>query len=259
MKIIQMSDIHLGGNGKTEEARLFRMIEELKQDYDLSQYVILITGDLVDDPKGVCHWETGQIGIAHAFIGMLKKLAKKVLIAPGNHDYYTWNGNGFYYDKESVEIFNANILGWVAVDFPIVTHFEDTVFIGLNTAHPSFFATGKLGSKQRNKLDKMLEKYKNDETIIYMHHHPYMVKSGGNFIYEKAMELMDSEEFMEIIDHRVNYVFFGHRHSWAGKVEHNGAYFVNCGSTGGKGSERGVMIVDTERNTSLYRTFGRKK
>lgn len=267
IKILHASDLHLGWNGNTNYQRLKKMFEEIIANNDVSEYVLVVTGDLIDDEDDdfEFHYIDGTIikksvqEVASDLISLFKGKVKDILIVPGNHDYYGSKGNGIKHCEACVKKFNKNIYGSETKEFPVLNIIDNTAFIGLNSAHPKFSATGKIGTKQRNKLKELLNK--NEEVksaknvVVYLHHHPFKLKKWyqqeGLFdiAYEGAMQLLDSEELLEIIEGKVDLVLFGHRHSWTGKIEKNGTAFINAGSTAGEGCKEGrgfssIMIAD---------------
>ena len=90
-KIIHLSDIHVGHDDCGEKFRtIIENITLLKQ--PASNYVILITGDLVENAN---HPENTDEAVDA--IMRLEQNGYKVLMVPGNHDYGTgtWGNNRF--------------------------------------------------------------------------------------------------------------------------------------------------------------------
>lgn len=79
------------------------------------------------------------------------------------------------------------------------------------TFHKDYYlgAQGKIGKKQLNRLNKLLESekvIKADARIVYLHHHP--------FSPEPNMELHDAADLKEVLkDKNVNILLFGHNHN----------------------------------------------
>ena len=80
MKIIQLSDLHIGKSNNLEKAH--QVVDWILGNQDLhGSSTVIISGDLVDDG------ETWQFEKARELLGRLHQADYFVLVTPGNHDY----------------------------------------------------------------------------------------------------------------------------------------------------------------------------
>lgn len=221
MKIIHMSDLHVGHDdlGERFEAIIMNLIFE-KGD-KAEEYVVLITGDLVDDANNP------ELNKKVKFC--LKLLEdggfKNILVIPGNHDY----GTGSHADKKFVKIFKETYYG-KEITYPKKDIINDVAFIGLDSTaeelhwYDELWAQGELGERQLSELNKILreEDIKSCKSrVIYMHHHPFdpwplhQLKDSDNL---KKVLLGVMEDGISI-----DAMLYGHNHS--GKV-HNGKWGI---------------------------------
>jgi len=220
-KIIHMSDVHIGY--KDFKQKFIGIIDCLKKEFSgkLSQYVVIITGDLVQnankkesypDAKEALDYFR-QVGFRH------------VLVVPGNHDYGTGNRG----KKKFVDLFKRTFYGKV-VAYPKVDIIDNIAFIGLDSMaqelnwYNELWAQGQLGKKQISELENILNQDKIKsclKRVIYLHHHP--------FKWRPLHELKDSRKLhkvlKKIIDQNVSIdaMLFGHNHE--GK-SHNGKWGI---------------------------------
>jgi predicted phosphodiesterase len=185
--------------------------------------------------------------------------ARNLFLTAGNHDYFSYNGNGFFECKECKKNFDKEILNNVEM-FPDVTiTTQNLAFIGLNSAHADFFARGKIGEKQLERLKIVL----NQESIkrarfriIYLHHHSIDKNiKWYNFwsrFMKKAMELKDSKSFLKVIRQGgVEMVLNGHKHSRLGSFIKHNIMFFNGGSSSGVDSRKGISLITIDRNNQV--------
>jgi len=120
---------------------------------DPADTVIILTGDLVD-----IAFNPISFFRVKSFIRSLKEKGFTVLIAPGNHDYGT-GGWGLR--------FFAPLFRWIYFNdpggsFPRLKIIDDVAFIALDSMAAAwkgctaFFAQGKLGEKQLDRLREMI-------------------------------------------------------------------------------------------------------
>lgn len=250
MKIIHMSDLHIC---KENFQDMYNRFSDIAKYQKLENFVVVITGDFTDNNR------RSNLLRVKELLKIIKK-AKKILIIPGNHDYFTFNGNGFFSDKDTEKAFNKVIYGEKNKDFPILNIIDDVAFIGLNSAHSDFFASGKIGSKQLKELDKMLklkEVVNCKARICYLHHHSFDVSVKWYKFWKRfmksAMQLNDSKAFLKVIrGGNVNLVLNGHKHSKLGKKTKKNIQFFNGGSSSGKGSQVGFSLIIINKNEVNY-------
>ena len=230
MKILHLSDLHIGGADKlfgaddngdspcTErcEAIVDRIIARCKP---VSDYIVVITGDVTDG--GSILGSSGikeQYETAADLIGRLRDNGYTVLPVPGNHDY---GSMGTHPNKKYGRTFQEKLLFNSDETFPILGRAEKTglidevAFIGLNSMEAAFSrdyyfgAQGKLGNPQLRRLREMLasDDVKNAAArVVYLHHHP--------FNPEPNMELHDADGLKKaFVGRNVDILLFGHNHN----------------------------------------------
>lgn len=221
-KIIHMSDLHIGYEDLKD--RFISFIEYLKAEMpeDPSQYIIVITGDVVNNA-----YENGSYEDARGGLDRLKQLGfEHVLVIPGNHDYGTGNkGN-----KEFVKLFKSAFYD-TELDYPKIDIIDGITFIGLDSMaeevhwYDKLWAQGQLGGDQLRKLEAAL--YQDEirscvKRVIYLHHHP--------FDWRPLHHLKDARELRKILAQAmdngisIDALLFGHNHE--GK-EHNGKWGIS--------------------------------
>jgi 3',5'-cyclic AMP phosphodiesterase CpdA len=132
----------------------------------------------------------------------------KVSFVPGNHDAYT---------RGSMPHVASTFAKWTTSDatgesgFPYLRMRNGVALIGLSSGVPTapFLASGRLGSKQRGRLDALLADLagQNLPRVIMVHHPPN--RGGGG----AGRSLTDRREFEEIVSHRgAHLVVHGHNH-----------------------------------------------
>ena len=212
-KIIHLSDLHVGHEDcGTRFRTIIDNIAFLKQPPD--NYVVVITGDIVDDATRNLQMDEAEDSIQH-----FEKLGYKVLSVPGNHDY----GTGTRGDVKFVELFKKKYYKNANITYPKLDIIEGVAFMGLDSTaeelhwYDRFLSEGELGKEQLTRLKLTL----NDpdiarlKKVVYLHHHPFDFKLG--------MHLRDSNELRKIIENKIDALLFGHYHvqpSSAGKIFH---------------------------------------
>ncbi|MBF8275537.1 MAG: hypothetical protein HW390_610 [Candidatus Brocadiaceae bacterium] len=242
-KIIHLTDLHIGFNGL--EARFDNIVTNIsKRITPAGDYVIVITGDLVEDAK-----IQGSYEKASPYLDRLKANGFTVLVIPGNHDYGTGTKASREYVTKFKDCFLADFKTWDR-EYPKLDLIDNVAFIGLDSMEgivndealsmdAKYLAQGQLGDAQLAALDRMLNSEKVQKaayTVVYLHHHPtYSGIIGDNF------KLVDGEQLMAILtapDHKITALLFGHRHKH-GKLTVTGIGRVyNGGTSTFKGNNR---------------------
>ena len=240
MKIIHFSDIHIGCKDREysdkyslTDNRFSVIIENLRiklqelNKSDETDYIIVITGDLVDKAGDVDN--DGNYENYKAVKDKLTKLKNKgfsnILIVPGNHDYYK---PYLYAEKALIQVFKDNFRGFtkepaLTENYPQLNIINNTAFIGLDTMSSedrtinNWGAEGELGQPQR---DRLIELLNNNDTVkntthrvIYLHHNPF----EDNYWHR----LKDAKEFRNLLknyngthpDRKIDLLLFGHTHN----------------------------------------------
>jgi 3',5'-cyclic AMP phosphodiesterase CpdA len=166
---------------------------------------VAVTGDLTH--LGLPH----EFRQAAAWLGRLGP-PERVTVVPGNHDAYVreaW--------RDTFAQWSAYMRGDDAGDaegdaaFPALRLRGDVALIGLSTARPSapFFATGRLGERQLERLDSMLESTgaAGRFRIVLLHHPP------GRETVRWRKSLRDGEALREVLARRgAELILHGHAH-----------------------------------------------
>lgn len=208
MRIIQLSDLHIGKSNNLEKAN--RVVEWILGNQDLhDSRVVIITGDLVDDGQ------TWQFEQARELIDRLRQAEYLVLVAPGNHDY---GPDGFRESSVSKRDFRELISQ--VEEYPALFTEAGQAFVLLDSMEAEmdnielWGAQGYLGLKQLQKLDKLLDELSAnpavENVILAQHHHPF------DYLFYHG--LRDHADLKGIISRRqaeeprVNVLLFGHKH-----------------------------------------------
>lgn len=253
MKIIHLSDIHIGKSNNKEK---FNAITDwIVNNIETHRaQVIIITGDIVDN---------GALGEYREAKNQLEKLSRaglKVLSSPGNHDY---GKNGIFENWKCVSLFKKYISG--DVEYPYAESIDNYIFIMLDSMlqemkdHDMWGAQGELGKQQLSELDRILndiEEFKPEAKIIVaLHHHP--------FYYNYFLKLRDDNLFKKVImdedrqDSRIDCLLFGHKHvekRFLGESGKQEKYNIGTIYASGSSTERNIKgkmilpVIDVETN-----------
>lgn len=226
MQIIHLSDTHIGARNMA--TRMDLLVEDILSFGDPANTVIIHTGDLIDSGTPEL-MEQGR-----ATLQRLADSGRRVLLAPGNHDY----GNKWKIDP----IVSANykttfgnfLFNEAQPDFPILTLTDEVAFIGLDsnegqmTWWRSWFAEGSLGPVQIKKLNDMLDlpEVQKRTVVVYMHHQPFIdsfsvqpdiddidfISHIINWNSNHFLRLEDAFSLVQTIRDRIDILLFGHRH-----------------------------------------------
>ncbi len=211
-KIIHLSDLHLG-IAETNERFGSICNNLLKTLTDPTDYVIVITGDLLDKA-----WSIENYKIAESNIKKLKERGFAVLSVPGNHDY----GEGARQEGRMVGAFKQAFFNRRNICYPKVDIIDSVAFLGLDTMEAevinnSSLADGKLGLRQLADLEYYLNEDEEvgmcSKKVVYMHHRPFTYLAVGHL-------LNDRDALKSVVFNKVDVFLFGHRHkakNWNGK------------------------------------------
>jgi 3',5'-cyclic AMP phosphodiesterase CpdA len=208
MKIIQLSDLHIGKSNNLE--KVHSLMDWILENQDLHQSnLVLISGDLVDDGA------TWQFEQAQDQINRLRESGYLVLVAPGNHDS---GPRGVLENPASKRDFR-DLISKVA-EYPAVFIKSGNAFVILDSMEGEMEqvnllgAQGCLGLRQLQKLDQLLDELADnpavEKVILAMHHHPF------DYLFYHG--LRDHEDLKGIVSRRkgesprVNALLFGHKH-----------------------------------------------
>ena len=232
-KIIHLSDLHVGHADLGSRVRhIVREIRFWKE--PASNYVVVITGDLVEDAT-----QFDPYSAVRRQIQNLTDFGFGVLVCPGNHDY----GTGSFGHKRYVGEFKQAFFGTTAVQYPKLDVIDGCAFIGLDTMAEELgffdrlFAEGEIGKDQLERLDAMLSNGQVTgaaHRVVYMHHHPFDPQPFHN--------LKDSDELGEVLQNRgVGTLLYGHNHE--GRVANGKWGIPRCFDGGTATGKRNGVIV----------------
>ena len=180
MKIVQISDIHVGSQFREE---IFdNVVDEVN---DLGPSAILVTGDLTNE------------GLMKEYEKCKAKFSKfeaeKIITISGNHDY---RNTGYLLFKKFFPFETVNELD------------DNTVLITLGTARPDR-DEGEVGYRQNLWLERTLKKYEKKNKIVAMHHHLVGVPDTGT----DRITVIDAGDVLRTaLSGKVDLVLCGHKH-----------------------------------------------
>lgn len=227
MKIVHLSDIHVGKSNNAEKFQfIVQWLIENRERHGAN--VVMITGDIVDDGA------LGQFGEAQNQIDRLKNAKFEVLVVPGNHDY---GSDGIVEEDECVTRFKEFICN---KSYPYVKQIEDCSFVLLDSMlqemkeYELWGAQGKVGQAQLSELDRILCDLKKNHSakkiVVALHHHP--------FYYNYFLTLRDTDLFKKVIDKRIDCLLFGHKHVKNRFTENEVQYGIKVIYASGSSTER---------------------
>ncbi|MFL7814431.1 MAG: metallophosphoesterase [Anaerolineales bacterium] len=208
MRIIHLSDLHIGKSNNLEKAS--RVVDWIIENPEVRHAdAVVISGDIVDDGQ---EW---QMQKAAGLISRLREAGLLVLTAPGNHDY---GPDGYRENPHSPQWFQELISG---IDhYPAVYYKDGTAFILLDSMQEEiknreiWGAQGYLGEHQLQELDRLLDELSEnpavEKVVAVLHHHPF------DYLFYHG--LRDNADFKSVIARRngqpprVNALLFGHKH-----------------------------------------------
>ena len=145
MKIIHLSDLHIGRWKNYENTEtLFKNIKA-KYNSVTEKPVILITGDIIDDGHRLQFLE------ARFLLDYLTDY--KLLLCPGNHDM---GRNGIAVDPDNINKYKKFLKE--SIEFPVINKINECHFISLNSLEGEFKkednmrADGNCGDEQLDRL-----------------------------------------------------------------------------------------------------------
>jgi len=164
---------------------------------------IVVTGDLTH----IGHAE--EIDEARAWLGRLGA-ARDVTLVPGNHDLYIARGGAHMLGRWRPWLIGDDATD-AAPEFPSLRVRGPVAFIGLCSAAPSppFFATGRLGGRQIDRLADLLAQtaVRGLCRVVLLHHAPL----PGDDPWRKR--LIDAPRLREVLRaHGAELVLHGHGH-----------------------------------------------
>lgn len=180
MKIVQISDIHVGAQFREEV--FDRVVYEVNV---LKPSTIVVTGDLTNE------------GLLKEYEKCKEKFAQfeteNIIAISGNHDY---RNTGYLLFKKFFPIDSVNELD------------EHTVLVTLGTARPDR-DEGEVGFRQNLWLERTMKKYEHKTKILAMHHHLIGVPDTGT----DRVTVIDSGDVLRTaLASKIDLVICGHKH-----------------------------------------------
>jgi 3',5'-cyclic AMP phosphodiesterase CpdA len=219
MKIVQLSDIHVGSQFREE---IFdNVIDEVN---DLEPTAVLVTGDLTNE------------GLMKEYEKCKAKFAKlevdKIIAISGNHDY---RNTGYLLFKKFFPFETVNTLD------------DDVVLVTLGTARPDR-DEGEVGYRQNLWLERTMKKYPKSTKIVAMHHHLIGIPDSGT---DRVTVIDAGDVLRTALSSKVDLVLCGHKHRpWI--WDFGNLSIVNAGTTSSERMrgffENTYNIINIEKN-----------
>jgi 3',5'-cyclic-AMP phosphodiesterase len=180
MKIVQLSDIHVGS--QFQDDVFAKVIEEVNS---LKPEAVVITGDLTNE---------GLLKEYERCKNLVSKInVEKIIAISGNHDY---RNSGYLAFKKYFPFQAINELS------------DDVVLVTLGTARPDR-NEGEVGYRQTLWLERTMKKYQDKVKILAMHHHLIGIPDTGS---DRVTVIDAGDVLRSILDAKVNLVLCGHKH-----------------------------------------------
>ena len=180
MKIVQISDIHVGS--QFQEEVFDKVLEEVN---DLGPDAVVVTGDLTNE------------GLMKEYEKCKAKFSKfevdKIIAMSGNHDY---RNTGYLLFKKFFPFEAVNVLG------------DDVVLVTLGTSRPDR-DEGEVGYRQNLWLERTMKKYEKMTKIVAMHHHMIGVPDSGT---DRVTVIDAGDVLRTALSSEVDLVLCGHKH-----------------------------------------------
>ncbi len=220
-KIVHLTDLHLG----KDDVNFQKTIDVLRKNCRPStDYIILITGDIIDKPPK--NPSTDDENIYGSALSKLRKLRDgdngednyELFIVPGNHDYGTalkgiHPSSVSSFREKFKEFFPEGI-----TRFPQKKVIGDIALIALDSMEGEFvspkFADGKIGEAQLNSMEERIDEVEEGvHKVLFLHHHPVESAGWGGM---PGFQLNDADELKRSLEkHPVDVLLHGHRHKYS--------------------------------------------
>ncbi len=197
MRIVQLSDLHIGGLFKQDAFNT--MVDEINN--ELKPDVVIVSGDLTDE------------GIIFQFEHARKEIDKiqcnNVIVFPGNHDF---RHTGYLLFKKFFPTPNSNNSN--VYEFSQDNNKSKKVVVAtVGTARPDR-DEGEVGHRQNLWLNTILknydDKHKNTKKIVAMHHHLISIPDTG---YTNVVGISNAGDVLRTcLENNVDLVVCGHKH-----------------------------------------------
>jgi len=231
MRILHISDTHVGSDAHFNEPALTSVLEEIRTGrFD----VVVHTGDMTQDGE-----EAQYQKVSRLFAG----LDTPVIFMPGNHDA---RAGGLDLFEKYVGPPNG------------VTEIGDAVIIHVNSAFEDA-NEGRVGMIRFNMIREALSRYSHKKIkVVAMHHHIIPVPMSGRErnILQNAGDILDL-----IVRSDVDLVLLGHRH-YPNIYHIESTVFINAGTVSGTKTRygdvnsRNIIEIGDEGQRIITRRMG---
>lgn len=265
IKLIHLSDLHisappianplaqfgLGGPSlpTVNSAGITNAMVDARLSYIERHYpdhFLIVTGDITDNGLPEEYNEAERL---------LRRFRGRIFVCPGNHDFgilgnfLTTNQARMFDDFARALMINhtriAGIFqlgaGSYATKYNVNALITKTgcpkgiSVIGLDSNRPArkqYLAQGQIGPQQleilKNQLDAIQSaRALNLVQIVCLHHHPVPLQHSN---IEVALQLVDAEEFRNVIRGKVDLVLFGHKH-FQTRGRQDGYHWLSSGAS----------------------------
>ena len=278
--IAQISDLHLDGSGRllaAIEALAVALRERMADFADVSDRILLITGDLVNDPTSRALDEALAVIASFRQTGLFTDIqagagnhdVKRPSQRGGRHDAYDYlhlprTSKSVYYRQAGLDLVLLDSNG-ASLTTLASGKFDERIYQAMvaDSARLSIELAGSLGASGRSDYAEPAE---NLVRVLAMHHHPLPQATGEGKRFlgipdEPLMYLAAPATFLEAATSlNVNLVLHGHRHvegltrysipdpratrSGGGEDFWRTIYVLSCpSSTGQAGDDAGFNII----------------
>ena len=218
-KIIHISDTHILPHRTKNRDRLRETSQIIAQRFNSRNFIVLITGDIVDGANLKSSIDKEFSRAEEALQPLISK-GFDIKTVPGNHDFGYLGIRFQEKNKDRYMKFHKDICG-VPAKFPWEIEYKYSdgniawVLILIDSCYhvddrdDRKFAQGRIHVEQREKLRNILSKLKESKyPCVIAFHHDYTLD------IDESLKLIDYKEFKEVLDKRESQVTlcFGHRH-----------------------------------------------
>ena len=186
--IAHISDLHFGRHDETIAERLLADLSEVRPD------LVVVTGDLTQRARH------RQFAAARAF---LEKLARPVIVIPGNHDVPLYDVIQRFVGRL------ARYRRYICDELQPFFADDEIALLGLNTARSATFSNGRISHAQAAAIKSVFTTVPADRLRILAIHHPLAVPTASGDLPPVGRAGMARKA---IIEAGVRLVLSGHYH-----------------------------------------------
>ena len=197
MKIIHLSDLHVGKTDALEELKL--IVSHILMHHNPAHTAVAITGDLVETPATALYVQLREA------LKPLKRAGFQLMTVPGNHDLLPSGLDLGPVTRVSYALWREHVNR--AHQWPQVWRLGRWRIIGLDTNQASAtdwqidLARGQVGARQLADLTLLLQ---DGPSVVIGHHRVWWD--------DAAHRLEDAKQLHDILDPRASLYLCGHQH-----------------------------------------------